>query len=142
LDMSNVYAEMSGVAETVNIRVGETFSPATASAMGITIVNNNTLKVTVNVPENYQGKISEGSNIQIMLPEENNKTISAKVSVVGKSIDATSRSFYIEAKIYGNKSLRPNQIAMVRIQDYTVKNVITIPVNTIQNDDKGKFVMV
>jgi membrane fusion protein (multidrug efflux system) len=31
---------------------------------------------------------------------------------------------------------------MVRIQDYAVPNAITIPINTIQNDDKGKFVMV
>jgi multidrug efflux pump subunit AcrA (membrane-fusion protein) len=31
---------------------------------------------------------------------------------------------------------------MVRIQDYSVSNAITIPINTIQNDDKGKFVMV
>ena len=31
---------------------------------------------------------------------------------------------------------------MVKIQDYTAKEVLTIPVNTLQNDDKGKFVMV
>ena len=35
----------------------------------------------------------------------------------------------------------PNQIANVRVQDYAA-NTVTIPVNTLQNDDKGKFVMV
>ena len=29
----------------------------------------------------------------------------------------------------------------MKIQDYTAKNVISVPVITLQNDDKGKFVM-
>lgn len=140
--MSNVYAEMSGVAETVNIRVGEMFSPSSAALMGITIVNTGTLKVTANVPEAYQTKVHEGTNLIVTLPEDNNKSINTKVSVSGKTIDPSTRSFYIEGRISGNSSFRPGQIAMVRIQDYAVPNAITIPINTIQNDDKGKFVMV
>jgi multidrug efflux pump subunit AcrA (membrane-fusion protein) len=31
---------------------------------------------------------------------------------------------------------------MVRIQDYASSNAITIPIATIQSDEKGKFVMV
>jgi membrane fusion protein, multidrug efflux system len=31
---------------------------------------------------------------------------------------------------------------MVQIQDYTINNAITVPVNTLQNDEKGKYVMV
>jgi len=142
LDMTNVYAEMPGVAETVNIRVGETFSAASATQLGIYIVNDNNLKVTANVPEAYQSKVKEGSSIVITLPEDNNKTINAKVTVAGRTIDPTNRSFYIEARIPANTAFRNNQIAMVRIQDYTAPNAITIPVNTIQNDEKGKFVMV
>jgi len=142
LDMTNVYAEMPGVAETVNIRVGETFSAASATQLGIYIVNDNNLKVTANVPEAYQSKVKEGSNIVVTLPEDNNKTLNAKVTVTGRQIDPASRSFYIEARIPANTAFRNGQIAMVRIQDYAAPNAITIPVNTIQNDDKGKFVMV
>jgi membrane fusion protein, multidrug efflux system len=39
-------------------------------------------------------------------------------------------------------SLRPNQIALMKIKDYDATNAITIPVGTLQNDEKGKFVMV
>jgi RND family efflux transporter MFP subunit len=142
LSMTNVYAEMSGVAERVNIRVGETFSAASASQMGIGIVNTSSLKVTADVPEAYQTKVHEGTNLVVTLPEDNNKTISTKVSVAGRTIDVNSRSFYIEGKIPASGNFRPGQIAMVRIQDYALPNAITIPINTIQNDDKGKFVMV
>lgn len=140
--MSNVYAEMNGVADLVTIKVGESFSAASASQMGIRIVNTGALKVTANVPEAYQTKVKEGTNLLVTLPEDNNKSINTKVSVAGKIIDPATRSFYIEGRISGNSSFRPGQIAMVRIQDYSVANAITIPINTIQNDDKGKFVMV
>ena len=142
LDMTNVYAEISGVAETVNIRVGAFFTGQSATTQGIFIVNDNNLKVRADVPEAYQSKVKEGSNIVVTLPEDNNKTLNAKVTVAGRTIDPTNRSFYIEAKIPANTIFRSGQIAMVRIQDYAAPNAITIPVNTIQNDEKGKFVMV
>lgn len=133
---SNVYAEMSGVAETVNVKVGEFFQ----GGPQIRIVNTNDLKVVTKVPENYLENVHVGSPVVINFPEAN-KTIQSKVTVAGKLIDPNSRSFYVEAKLPADKSLRPNQIAMVKIQDYTAKDVLTIPVNTLQNDDKGKFVM-
>jgi membrane fusion protein (multidrug efflux system) len=141
LGQYNVYAPMSGVAETVNIKVGETFSPQTATMAGIRIVNTNNLKVTTNVPENYLGQVKEGSNISINFPDIN-KTITAKVSVTGKVIDPNSRSFYIEAELPSDNSFRANQIAVVQIQDYSNKGAITIPVNTLQTDEQGKFVLV
>ncbi|HUP13297.1 MAG TPA: efflux RND transporter periplasmic adaptor subunit [Niastella sp.] len=142
LDQSNVYAGISGVADLVTIKVGETFSAASATQMGIRIVNTGNLKVTANVPESYQTKVKEGTNLVITLPEDNNKSINTKVSVAGKVIDPGTRSFYIEGRIPGNSSFRPGQIAMVRIQDYSAANAITIPINAMQNDEKGKFVMV
>ncbi len=135
---SNVYAVMTGVAETVNIKVGELFM----GGQQIRIVNTNDLKVVAQVPENYVESVHVGSPIVVKLPESNDKTITTKVSVAGKLIDPNSRSFYIEAKMPADKSLRPNQIALVKIQDYTAKEVITASVNTLQNDDKGKFIMV
>ena len=65
-----------------------------------------------------------------------------KVSVVGKVIDPNTRAFEIEARIPSGKNLKPNQLAMVKIQDYACFNGNQHPVNTLQNDDKGKFVMV
>jgi len=57
-------------------------------------------------------------------------------------IDPNSRSFSIEARIPSDGSSRPNQIAKIQIQDYAVKNTIAVPVNTVQTDEKGKYVFV
>lgn len=140
LTFTNVVSDVSGVAETVNIRVGEVFTGFQGTTAQIIIVNNSNLKVTVQIPENYLGKVNVGSKVKINLPDIN-KTIDAVVSVTGKSIDPINRSFFMEAKVPADKDLRPNQIALVQIQDYNIGNTITVPVNTIQSDEKGKFVM-
>lgn len=142
LDMANVYAEISGVADQVTIRVGESLSAQTANLMGIRIVNTNDLKAIADVPENYLTKVGVGSNVLITLPESNNDTIRARVNVASKLIDPANRTFYIEARVPSTKNLRANQLAVVRIQDYTTPDAITIPVSTLGSDEKGKFVMV
>jgi membrane fusion protein, multidrug efflux system len=137
VNFSSVYSDVDGVANDVNIRVGEIFT----GVGQIRIVNNSNLKVTTDVPENYLGRVQVGNHIIVTFPDIN-KTIDAVVNVASPLIDNNSRSFYIEAKIPASKDFHPNQIALVKIQDYTIKNTITVPVNTLQTDDKGKFVMV
>jgi RND family efflux transporter MFP subunit len=140
--LTNVTAPVSGVADQVNVRVGEAFVGTSAAGPQIRIVNTNDLKVTAEVPENYLGRVQVGSQLEIILPEENNRTITATVNVAGKIINPNTRTFTIEAKIPSSANLKPNQLAKVHIKDYGNKNALTIPVSTLQNDEKGKYVMV
>lgn len=140
LDMTKVTAQISGVADMVNIKVGEFFSPQSATQLGIRIVNTSNLKVRAEVPENYLGRVQEGTPVQVSLPDIN-RNLSSTVSVKGRTIDPSTRSFYIEARLPSSSDLRPNQIALLKIQDYVAGNAIAIPVNTLQNDEDGKYVM-
>ena len=137
LQFTSVYSDVDGVVEDVNVRVGEIF----AGAGQIKIVNTTKLKVTADVPENYSQRVKPGTKLTINLPDLQ-KSIQAPISVVGKIINPNSRSFFIEAKVAADKDLRPNQIALLQILDYTINNAIAIPVNTLQNDESGKYVMV
>ena len=141
LEFSNVYADVSGIADDVNVRVGEMFLGVLGTMAQIRIVNANDLKVTVDIPENYLNKVKVGSKVRVNLPDIK-KTIEANVTVASNLIDANSRSFYVEAKIPADKDFHPNQIALVNIQDYTNPKAITVPINTLQSDEKGKYVMV
>jgi membrane fusion protein, multidrug efflux system len=138
--LMTVTAPTSGVADQVNVRVGEMFTPA-SQVPQIRIVNTSDLKVVTQVPENYLSKVAVGTTLEVFFPELN-KTINTKVNVVSRLIDPASRSFYIEAKIPSDPAFKPNQIAMVKIRDYSNAGAITIPINTLQNDEQGKFVMV
>src|SRR5215203_4023050 len=139
--LMTVTAPSSGVADQVNVRVGEAFVGSTPAGPQIRIVNTNDLKIVASVPENYLSKVSVGSKLKIILPDQN-RELDAVVNVVQKLIDPNSRSFNIEARIPGSTSLKPNQIAQVKILDYSANNVVTIPVNVIQTDEKGKYVYV
>jgi RND family efflux transporter MFP subunit len=141
LSTTNVYAEVSGIAEQVNLRVGEFFSPASAAQAGIRIVNTSNLKATVNIPENYISRVNKGTPVIVEIPDISKK-INTSISLISQVISASERGFTAEAKIPSDPSLKPNQIAMMRIQDYKKENAITVPLNVIQNDEKGKFVMV
>jgi RND family efflux transporter MFP subunit len=136
-----VTAPQSGVADQVNVRVGEAFVGTSLAGPQIRIVNTSDLKIVAEVPENYLGKVSVGTPLEVFFPELN-RTVATKINVVSKVINPTNRSFTIEAKIPSNASFKPNQIALVKIKDYAKEGAITIPMNTLQNDDKGKFVMV
>jgi membrane fusion protein, multidrug efflux system len=140
--LMTVTAPNSGIADIVNVRVGEAFVGATAAGPQIRIVNSSNLKVTAGVPENYIGRVKQGSKLEIVLPEQNNRVINANVNVVQKVIDPTTRSFNIEAHIAADAALKPNQVAQVRILDYYAPNVLAIPLNLVQSDDKGKYVYV
>jgi len=139
LATTNVISNVSGVADEVNIHVGEMFTGAPTA--GIKIVNTTNLKVVTDVPENYLARVAKGTPVMISIPDINKKYTS-KISLISQSISATSRGFIAEAKIPQDKNLKPNLTATVRIQDYTTPNAITIPVNTLQTDEAGKFVLV
>lgn len=142
LSFTNVTADISGIVDQVNVKVGEIFSGMAGTVPQIAIVNTSVLKLIVNVPETYIDRIKVGTPLKITLPDANNKEITGKASVVSKLIDPTTRSFYVEATVPQDPAIRANQLAKVQIQDYATSDAITIPVNTLQTDNEGKFVLV
>lgn len=142
LSFSNVTADIDGTIDQLNVRVGELFTGVSTAGPQISIVNTSALKLLVNVPENYMDRINVGTAITVTLPEADNKQIQTKASVVSKLIDPSTRSFYVEANVPSDPAIRANQIAKVQIKDYSRPDAITIPVNTLQTDQQGKYVLV
>ncbi|MBS1733343.1 MAG: efflux RND transporter periplasmic adaptor subunit [Bacteroidetes bacterium] len=136
-----VYSDVSGIADVVNIKVGETFTGMTQLGPQIKIVNTSSLKVITNVPENYLTRIHKGSPVEVTIPDANKK-INSNISLISQSIDPVQRGFIAEAKIPYDALLKPSQSAVLRILDYTAPNAIVIPVNVLQSDETGKYVYV
>jgi RND family efflux transporter MFP subunit len=144
IDLTSVRSEVDGVADVVSIHPGEIFMAQSnlPNNAVLKIVNTSNLKAIANIPENYISRVHKGSAVQIVIPDLNNDTINSTVSLISQSIDPNSRSFVIEADIKNNRGLKPNQVATVKILDYSVKNTIVVPVNTVQSDENGKYVYV
>ena len=137
----NVMSDVDGVVDELNVRPGEFFTGFIGNMPQVKIVNTKTLKVVTEVPENYIARVQLGTPVELFLTDIN-KTYNSKISFAGKTINPNNRSFTAEAKIPYDGLTRPNQNVQIKIQDYTSKNAIAVPVNTIQTDDKGKYVYV
>ena len=141
LNTANVYSDVSGIADVVNIRVGETFTGMGAMGPQIKIVNTSSLKIVTSIPENYIGRLRKGSPAEITITDIG-RIINAPVSLISQSVDAASRGFVAEIKVPYDPMLKPNQSAKVRIVDYAAANAIVIPINVVQTDETGKYVYV
>src|SRR6202012_3768266 len=133
LDFTNVYSDIPGTVNSLTVKVGESFAPG---AQSIQIVNTDNLKVVVQVPEIYQERVKVGTPVKIDFPGLNNKEITGIVHIAGKVINTGNRAFQVEIHIPNASDIRANQIAVIKIQDYTASNVLTIPINTLQTDEK------
>ena len=137
-NLNNVYSDVDGVVDEITAHVGESFTPGVGY---IKIVNKSDLKITTTVPENYATRITKGTAVEVQIPDVN-KSFNTTISFISQSIGSTTRGFAAEAKVPAGMLLRPNQIALVKILDYSAPNVPVINVNTLQNDEEGKFVLV
>ena len=136
---TNVYSDVTGIADIVNIKVGEIFQGMTAMGPQIKIVNTSNLKVVSTIPENYLTRVHKGSVVEITIPDANKKFTSV-LSLISQAIDITNRGFVAEAKIASDPALKPNQSAVLRILDYSAPKAVVIPVNTVQSDETAKYV--
>jgi len=139
---SFIYAPVSGIADEVNVKVGEVFNGGTPDHPQIKLVNGNSLKIVTEVPENYVARVKKGTPVEVIVPETNRPAFKSTISVIGASINPNTRAFITEAKLPSDPLLKPNQIATMKIQDYQAKKIITVPLNTVQTDEKGRYVYV
>ena len=148
LDWTNVYSDLTGTVSNVNLKPGEFFSSqaqaqATFDNPGqLQVINTDALKVTVQVPEAYQERVKVGTPVRIALPGLGNKTITGYIHTSLPVISTANRSYTVEIHIPNKDNIRANQIAVVKLEDYKAASTISIPVNTLQSDETGKYVMV
>ena len=136
-----VYADQSGIADIVNIRQGELFTGVTVAGPQIQIVNNSALSVKADVPENYANKVKQGGKVVVEIPSIG-KTFNSTIAKLSQSINAGTRGFTAECKIPTIKELKPNMSAMIKVLSHSNSKAIVIPINIVQNDDKGKYVYI
>jgi RND family efflux transporter MFP subunit len=137
LNTANVYSDVSGVADQINVKIGEVFG----GPGQIKIVNTSSLKAIVSIPENYLTRVRRGSPVEITIPDAAKK-VNSTISLISQSINPSQRGFDAEAKIPFDARLKPSQSAVVKILDYSAANAVVIPVNVIQSDETGKYVYV
>lgn len=136
-----IRAPFSGTIDEVFVERGQVVSPNPQGLMRI--VNLSNMYVSTTVPETYIGKLKVGTTVDVYLTSLG-KTYKGKVRQVGSFINPSNRSFGIEVSVPNpDNLLRPNQVAKLKIIDYSAKKALVVPTNVVQEDgEKNKFVFI
>lgn len=124
LSKTVVTAPFSGTIDEVITEKGQVVNP---QSQLFRIVSLKDMYVNAQVPENYLGKLKIGAIVNIKIPALG-KNLNGKVRQIGSYINPNNRSFSIEIALPNqDELLRPNQVAILKIEDYTNPNAILVP---------------
>jgi RND family efflux transporter MFP subunit len=134
LAKTRVIAPFNGVIDELIAERGQVVGPGQGL---MRIVNLNNMFVSTTVPESYIGKLKVGTEVSVYLASLG-KSFNGKIRQVGNNINPNNRSFGIEVSVPNTDNLlRPNQVAKLKITDYTSSKAVVVPSNVIQEDAEG-----
>lgn len=135
---TTVKAPFSGVIDEVIIDKGQVVAPGQPL---MRIVNLSDMYVTSNIPESFIGKIKVGAFVDVYV-KSIGKTYKGKVRQVGNYINPNNRNFSIEVAVPNtDKLLRPNQVAVLKIEDYKKPNAILVPESIVTENAAGEKII-
>ncbi|AZQ63479.1 efflux RND transporter periplasmic adaptor subunit [Flammeovirga pectinis] len=130
-----VIAPISGKIDEIFMKEGEM---APAGQPYARIVDLSRIEIVAEVSEAYSRVVKKGDKVLVrfpMLDIERNM----HVDVVGQTINQVNRTFKIRMRIAERGlNIKPNTMAVVRINDFSEKNAVAIPSNLVQKNTKGE----
>ena len=131
----NIYAPLSGIVDQLIMKEGEMTAPGSPI---IRLLNVAKVKIVTDAPESYLGKIKTGDKVQINIPAIG-KDLEQKITLIGRTIDPANRTFKLEVRMDNpGEALKPNLLAIVKINDFTMNNAIAVPVDVVQQEVTGR----
>jgi RND family efflux transporter MFP subunit len=105
------------------------------------LVNLKDLSIEADISENYLNDIREGERVEVQFASLPGMTKMLPIKRVGSVIDNMSRTFEIELELKNqDEKLKPNQLAELRINDFSADSALVIPSITIKQDVSGYYV--
>ena len=133
-----VKAPFSGVIDEVITEKGQVVGPGQQL---MRIVNLSDMYVSANVPESFIGKIKNGAIVDVEV-KSTGKTYKGKVRQIGNYINPNNRNFSIEVAVPNSDNLlRPNQVAVLKIEDYKKPNAILVPESIVTENAVGEKII-
>ena len=135
-----VPSTLTGVIGRVYQDVGANVTPQTPIAM---VVNQGMVRVAVDVPEKYVGKVFKDQRARVKVDAFPDRYFSGSVYRVSPVVDARSRNTMVEVlvdNIDGN--LKSGMFAEVRLIVASRGSALSVPAGAVVNQDGGDFVFV
>ncbi len=133
INKTTIRAPFEGVVDKIIPKVGEMASPQMPV---MRLVNPKNMYITADVSEGYLGRVNEGDLVDVIVGRRD--TIRTKVHRVGSYINPSNRSFEVRVNLEeGGHNILPNSLVVLKINDFTAEDAISIPSSLIMQDGTG-----
>jgi RND family efflux transporter MFP subunit len=134
---SFIRSPISGYVDALDLKVGELATPGMRFCH---VVNLQDLYLNAQVSENYLPVVHKGDEVSVTFPTYPDIKMTEKVYRTGEVIQEQNRTFKLQLKIKNRKKmLKPNMLAVLRINDYTNPKALAVPSFVIRKDIKGDY---
>ena len=146
LAFATVRAPFTGVISARHVDPGAFIPSATSgsaarTAAVVTMVEYDTIRAEVAVPEIEAARVIPGQPVKVIVEGLGRRTFEAKVSRHGQALDEASRSLNVEADIANPKhELRPGMFATLMVGVELHENAIRVPAAGVLTEKSGASV--
>ena len=140
LGNTRITAPFSGTVEERMAEPGELAAPGQPV---VRLVASGAVKVVAGVPERYASEIEVGAQVRIIPSAYGAEPRGGRITFVGSAINTPSRTFPVEIAVQnGDRSLKPEMVVRLELTRDVLRDVITVPQETIIRDERGTSVFV
>ncbi|MGY5850735.1 efflux RND transporter periplasmic adaptor subunit [Salegentibacter sp. F14] len=134
-----VTAPFNGVIDEVITDEGQVVNPGQSPLFRLVSLEN--MYVDAAVPENYLNNITKGTQVKIKIGSIG-REYDGEVRQVGSYINPNNRTFRVQVALPNEEGLvKPNQIATLKLNDYSAEDAVVIPENAVQQNALGENIV-
>ncbi len=135
LERASIEAPISGLIDKMPVEAGEYLSPGTPVAK---IVQMNPVKIVMNVSQRDIGYLSPGRVEKIIVDGENPRTLTGKITLIGKIADETTHTTRVEITVPNPEGkLSSGQIVRAWLTRRIIPDAVMVPLETIIPTEEG-----
>jgi multidrug efflux pump subunit AcrA (membrane-fusion protein) len=136
-----VEAPFNGVVTQRKVEKGDLVTAGSGALF--TVVEPNTLRIQVNVPQSYAVDLNVGQKAEVLIPERPGKKYAGTVARTAKALESSSRTLLTEVQVDNkNGDLLPGMYAQVKFDIPRREPIAVIPADALIADAKGTRVAV
>ncbi len=140
LDQAFIKAPYEGIIDNIMQKEGDLASPGIQIMQ---LVNLDKIYINADVSESYLPVIHKGDTVDLSFPVFPDLTLTEQIHHISNIIHPQNRTVSLQLRIRNkNEILKPNGMAIIRINDFSSKEALVVPSIIIKQDMSGSFLYI
>ena len=137
-----IRAPFDGVVSARNVNLGAYVGPASGALPLLSIQQQDKLRLSVFVPEQYSGYLKEGDALTFNVKSLPGQKFDAKIARMSGALDARLRSERVEMDVNNSsKKLKPGMVAEVLLPLNAPDSTVVVPKSAVVTSSEGVYVL-